>query len=139
MKLIILHPVSLFSLKVSLHCCITTGLAGLNSLPEKLEKLQKPPLKVTKSKSKTESKEGSFIKWYTKNKKKLQEEFPEMIDGELLKIGLTRYKEETRQSNIDNTTESSDSLKKRKLSSPDNEHSNKRSTSSVLSKFAFNK
>jgi hypothetical protein len=108
-----------------------------------LEKPYKPPLKVTKSKSKTESKEGSFIKWYTKNKKKLQEEFPEMIDGELLKIGLTRYKEETRQStiDIDNTTESSDSLKKRKLSSPDNEHSNKvkRSASSVLSKFAFDK
>jgi len=135
------YSVSFFSLEVSLYCYITIGLAGLNSLPEKLEKLHKPPLKVTKSKSKTESKEGSFIKWYTKNKKKLQEEFPEMIDGELLKIGLTRYKEETRQSNIDNTTESSDSLKKRKLSSPDNEHSNKvkRSTSSILSKFAFDK
>ncbi|RLU23684.1 hypothetical protein DMN91_003890 [Ooceraea biroi] len=120
------------------------GLAGLNSIPEKPEKsplIKSPLMRTTKSKSKTESKEESFIKWYAKNKKNLQEEFPDMIDGELLKIGLTRYKGETRPSNADNTTESPGLLKKRKLSSPDNERSNeaKRSTSSVLSKFAFDK
>lgn len=122
------------------------GLAGLNNLPEKPERKQKPSIiKVTKLKSKSDLKEESFIKWYAKNKRNLQEEFPEMIDGEVLKLGLTRYKEGMRQSHAGDTPAESPKgvLKKRKLPSPDREHDNeaKRSTSSasVLSKFAFSK
>jgi len=113
----------------------------LNSLPEKPQKpaLSKVPVK---SKSKTESKKESFVNWYAKNKKNLQEEFPEINVAELTKIGLTRYKEETAQSNVDNAAGSSELSKKRKLSSPDKEHSSeaKRSIiSSKLSEFAFDK
>ncbi|CAL1674927.1 unnamed protein product [Lasius platythorax] len=116
------------------------GLAGLNSLPEKP---QKPVRTVpVKPKSKTESRKESFVTWYAKNRKNLQEEFPEINVVELTKIGLTRYKEETTKSNnADYAVESSELNKKRKLSSPDNEHSNeaKRSLSSKLSQFAFDK
>lgn len=61
--------------------------------------------------------------------------------AELTKIGLTRYKEEPAQSNDDNTAGPSELVKKRKLSSPDNEHNSevKRSISSKLSEFAFDK
>ncbi|XP_070155887.1 WD repeat and HMG-box DNA-binding protein 1 isoform X2 [Polyergus mexicanus] len=116
------------------------GLAGLNSLPEKPQK----PVKTVpvKPKSKTESRKESFVTWYAKHRKDLQEEFPEVNVVELTKIGLTRYKETTSKSNkADNVVESSELNKKRKLSSPDNEHSNeaKRSLSSKLSQFAFDK
>lgn len=94
-----------------------------------------------KSKSKTESKKESFVNWYAKNKKNLQEEFPEMNVAELTKIGLTRYKEETAQSNTNNAGGSSELFKKRKLSNPDDENNSeaKRSVSSKLSQFAFDK
>ncbi|KAL6444509.1 hypothetical protein ACFW04_001974 [Cataglyphis niger] len=116
------------------------GLAGLNSLPEKPQK----PAKTlpVKPKSKTESRKESFVTWYAKYRKDLQEEFPEVNVVELTKIGLARYKEATSKSNnADNAVESSELNKKRKLSSPDNEHSNeaKRSLSSKLSQFAFDK
>jgi len=70
----------------------------------------------------------------------LQEEFPEMNATELIKIGLNRYKEET-ESNSDNANGSSESSKKRKLSDSENGDSNevKRSISSKLSEFAYNK
>ncbi|KYN15387.1 WD repeat and HMG-box DNA-binding protein 1 [Trachymyrmex cornetzi] len=93
------------------------GLAGLNSLPEKPQKPALPKITPVKSKSKTEPKKDSFINWYAKNKKNLQEEFPEINVSELTKIGLTRYKEEVAQSNTDNATGSSELFKKRKLSS----------------------
>ncbi|XP_011876288.1 PREDICTED: WD repeat and HMG-box DNA-binding protein 1 [Vollenhovia emeryi] len=117
------------------------GLAGLNSLPEKPQKPALSKVVPVKSKSKTESKKESFVNWYAKNKKNLQEEFPEVNVAELTKIGLTRYKEEAAQSNADNAAGSSELFKKRKLSSPDNEHSSeaKRSVSSKLSEFAFDK
>ncbi|XP_011171190.1 WD repeat and HMG-box DNA-binding protein 1 [Solenopsis invicta] len=116
------------------------GLAGLNSLPEKPQKPALTKVVPVKSKSKTESKEGSFVKWYNKNKKNLQEEFPEGNVDELTKIGLTRFKEETAQSNADNTAGPSELFKKRKLSSSDNEHSEaKRAVSSKLNSFAFEK
>ncbi|XP_071642540.1 WD repeat and HMG-box DNA-binding protein 1-like [Temnothorax longispinosus] len=117
------------------------GLAGLNSLPEKPQKPALSKVVPVKSKSKTESKKESFVNWYAKNKKNLQEEFPEVNVAELTKIGLTRYKEELTQSSADNAAGSSELFKKRKLSSPDNEHSSeaKRSISSKLSEFAFDK
>ncbi|XP_071562752.1 WD repeat and HMG-box DNA-binding protein 1 [Temnothorax nylanderi] len=117
------------------------GLAGLNSLPEKPQKPALSKVVPVKSKSKTESKKESFVNWYAKNKKNLQEEFPEVNVAELTKIGLTRYKEELAQSSADNAAGSSELIKKRKLSSPDNEHSSeaKRSISSKLSEFAFDK
>lgn len=119
---------------------IIIGLAGLNSLPEKPQKPALTKVVPVKSKSKTESKEGSFVKWYNKNKKNLQEEFPEGNVDELTKIGLTRFKEETAQSNADNTAGPSELFKKRKLSSSDNEHSEaKRAVSSKLNSFAFEK
>lgn len=112
----------------------------MNSLPEKPQKSVKTvPIKP---KSKTESRKESFVTWYAKNRKNLQEEFPEINVVELTKIGLTRYKEETSNSNnADSAVESSELNKKRKLSSPDNDHSNeaKRSLSSKLSQFAFDK
>jgi len=113
----------------------------LNSLPEKPQKPALTKVMSVKSKSKTESKKVSFVNWYAKNKKNLQEEFPEMNVTELTKIGLTRYKEETAQSNTDNAAGPSELFKKRKLSSPDDEHSSeaKRSVSSKLSEFAFDK
>ncbi|XP_077278003.1 WD repeat and HMG-box DNA-binding protein 1-like [Temnothorax americanus] len=117
------------------------GLAGLNRLPEKPQKPALSKVVPVKSKSKTESKKESFVNWYAKNKKNLQEEFPEVNVAELTKIGLTRYKEELSQSSADNAAGSSELFKKRKLSSPDNEHSSeaKRSISSKLSEFAFDK
>ncbi|XP_020290374.1 WD repeat and HMG-box DNA-binding protein 1 [Pseudomyrmex gracilis] len=117
------------------------GLAGLNSLPEKS---QKPSIlnKTTpiKPKTKTESKQESFIAWHAKNKKNLMEEFPDKGIDELTKIGFARYKEQMSQSNADNT-ESPELSKKRKLPSPEKEENNeaKRSVSSKLSKFAFDK
>ncbi|KYM96439.1 WD repeat and HMG-box DNA-binding protein 1 [Cyphomyrmex costatus] len=92
------------------------GLAGLNSLPKKPQKPVLPNITPVKSKSKTESKKESFINWYSKNKKNLQEEFPEVNVTELTKIGLARYKEVSSQSNTDNVIESSELVKKRKLS-----------------------
>lgn len=121
--------------------CIATGLAGLNSLPEKPQKpaLTKPT--PVKSKPKSEAKKESFVTWHAKNKKNLQEEFPEKSTAELVKIGLKRYKEETAESNSDNASESLESSKKRKLSDSENGDSNevKRSLSSKLSEFAYNK
>lgn len=117
------------------------GLAGLNSLPEKPQKPALTKVPPVKAKSKAEPKKESFVNWYAKNKKSLQEEFPEVNVGELTKIGLARYKEETAQSNGDSAAGPSELFKKRKLSSPDNEHTSeaKRSVSSKLSEFAFDK
>ncbi|XP_011639181.1 WD repeat and HMG-box DNA-binding protein 1 isoform X2 [Pogonomyrmex barbatus] len=117
------------------------GLAGLNTLPEKPQKPALTKVVPIKSKSKTETKKESFVNWYAKNKKNLQEEFSEVNVAELTKIGLTRYKEETAQSNTNNTVGPSELIKKRKLSSPDNEHSSeaKRFVSNKLSEFAFDK
>lgn len=120
------------------YTCLA-GLAGLNSLPEK-SVLTKNVL--VKPKSKDGCQKETFIKWYAKNKKHLQEEFPELSPAELTTIGLTRYKEQsTMQSNSD-TAESLKTVeenKKRKLSSLEDEQSNeaKRPPSSLLSEFAF--
>lgn len=64
-----------------------------------------------------------------------------MNAAELIKIGLARYKEETAESSSDNASGSSESSKKRKLSDTENGDSNevKRSVSSKLSEFAYNK
>ena len=93
-------------------------------------------------KSKTNSKKESFVYWYAKNEKNLREEFPEVNPEELTKIGVTRYKEKTAQSNTaqsnaDNAAGPSELFKKRKLSSPDNEHNEAKR--SLSSKFAFDK
>ncbi|KAL0104850.1 hypothetical protein PUN28_016473 [Cardiocondyla obscurior] len=128
-------------LKTGSPSLLPRGLAGLNNLPEKPQKPTLPKSVPVKSKSKTEPKKGSFINWYSKNKKNLQEEFPEMNVAELTKIGFTRYKEDTTQSSADNETRPLEVLKKRKLSDSDAEHNNeaKRSISSKLSEFAFDK
>lgn len=109
----------------------------MNSLPEKPQKSVKTV--PVKPKSKIESRKESFVTWYAKNRKNLQEEFPEINVVELTKIGLTRYKEETSNSNnTDSAIESSEINKKRKLSSPDSNEA-KRSLNSKLSQFAFDK
>lgn len=114
-------------------------MAGLNNLPEKQQKPTLSKIVPSKPKPKAEPKKESFVNWYAKNKTSLQEEFPELSIADLTKIGLTRYKEETAQSNS-NIAESSEG-KKRKLSNQNSEQNNvaKRSTSSKLSDFAFNK
>lgn len=121
----------------------------MNNLPEKPQKTKtvSPPSKP-KSKDKDPKRE-SFVNWYAKNKKNLQEEFPELSVAELTKIGLTRYKEQTapKQSNSDHTVTSStitstrEESKKRKLSNSEDEQGveAKRPTSSILSKFAYDK
>lgn len=123
---------------ILLHTYI--GLAGLNSLPEKSPKpaLSKPT--PVKPKTKNEPKQESFIAWHAKNKKNLMEEFPDKEIDEVTKIGFARYKEQMSQSSAD-SAESPELSKKRKLPSPEKEENNeaKRSVSSKLSKFAFDK
>lgn len=131
-------------LKIFSYCilyCITTGLASLNTLSEKPEKPTSIKTLPVTSKPKSVPKKESFVNWHVKNKKNLQEEFPEMSAAELIRIGLRRYKEETAESNSDNASGSSESSKKRKLSNAENGDSNevKRSISSKLSEFAYNK
>ncbi|XP_014482710.1 PREDICTED: WD repeat and HMG-box DNA-binding protein 1 [Dinoponera quadriceps] len=118
------------------------GLAGLNSLPEKPQKaaLTKP----APAKPKSCPKKESFVNWYAKNKKNLQEEFPELSVAELTKIGLTRFKEQTTTKQSDavacsTTTTTREESKKRKLSNSGDEQDvkTKRSTSSILSEFAY--
>ncbi|KAK1131589.1 hypothetical protein K0M31_017882 [Melipona bicolor] len=118
----------------------TKGLAGLEVTPEKPQKVITP----VSSKSKTkEAKDGpkreTFISWYAKNKKNLQEEFPELSAADLTKTALARYKEKNIDSQNNKTPETSES-KKRKLS-PENEQNNepKRSSTKILSSFAFEK
>lgn len=50
--------------------------------------VQKPKPAPTKAK-KTES----FVSWFSRNKKHLQEEFPEISITELTKLGLSKFKE----------------------------------------------
>lgn len=83
-------------------------------------------------------KKETFISWYAKNKKNLQEEFPDLSPADLTKYALAKYKEknESSQNNILTSLES----KKRKLS-PESEESNKskRTSNKILSSFAFEK
>ncbi|XP_025153504.1 WD repeat and HMG-box DNA-binding protein 1 isoform X2 [Harpegnathos saltator] len=116
------------------------GLAGLNNLPEKPQKVAPIKSVMAKPKSKDGPKKESFVNWYAKNKKNLQEEFPELSIPELTKIGLTRFKEQTKQPSSDTVTGSTTREdKKRKLSNPEDEHETKRSTASILSEFAYDK
>ncbi|XP_054000831.1 WD repeat and HMG-box DNA-binding protein 1 [Hylaeus anthracinus] len=116
----------------------TKGLAGLDITPDKSLKLTTPMSAPAKSKTK-EPKDGpkkeTFVGWYAKNKKSLQEEFPELSPTDLTKTALARYKEKdaARQNN------SSSEPKKRKLSSENEQNEPKRSSSKVLSSFAFTK
>lgn len=118
-----------------------TGLAGLDITPIKPQKL---PTTLAPPKSKTKElkdapKKESFVSWYAKNKKSLQEEFPELSPVDLTKTALARYKEKDIVSQKKNTPDTLES-KKRKLS-PDSEQNNqpKRASSTILSSFAFEK
>ncbi|KAG7206975.1 hypothetical protein KM043_000866 [Ampulex compressa] len=113
------------------------GLAGLDAAPEKLQKLVATT--AVKPKPKNTVKKETFVGWYAKNKKSLQEEFPDLNPAELTKTALLRYKEDIVRQPLD-TTEITEG-KKRKLSSPDNEQINqpKRVTGKTLSSFAFEK
>ncbi|XP_031834526.2 WD repeat and HMG-box DNA-binding protein 1 isoform X1 [Nomia melanderi] len=117
----------------------TKGLALLDITPEKPQKLSVPSSAPSKLKSK-ETKDGpkkeTFISWYAKNKKSLQEEFPELSPADLTKTALTRYKSKVEPPPNDDVTESSES-RKRKLSSDDEQNKPKRASSKVLSSFAF--
>ncbi|XP_060817522.1 WD repeat and HMG-box DNA-binding protein 1 [Bombus pascuorum] len=119
----------------------TKGLAGLEIAPEKPQKLTTLtpiPLKSKTKEAKDGPKKETFVSWYARNKKSLQEEFPELSAADLTKTALARYKEESTVSQ-NNTQETSES-KKRKLSL-ENEQNNepKRSSSKMLSSFAFDK
>ena len=114
--------------------------------------MQKPKSSASKAK-KTES----FLSWFSRNKKHLQEEFPEISLTELTKLGLTKFKEssqdikpkESAQDKI--STESAEDItskeanietKKRKLSESDETapvSEPKRSASSKLAAFANDK
>ena len=117
------------------------GLAGLDITPIKPQKLPTtlaPPKSKTKE-SKGAPKKESFVSWYAKNKKSLQEEFPELSPADLTKTALARYKEKDIVSQKKNTPDTLES-KKRKLS-PDSEQNNqpKRASSTILRSFAFEK
>ncbi|CAK9804293.1 WD repeat and HMG-box DNA-binding protein 1 [Anthophora quadrimaculata] len=116
----------------------TKGLANLDITPEKPQKLSTPISASSKSKTKDASKKETFISWYAKNKKSLQEEFPELSPADLTKRALTRYKEKDTAS--PNNISSPSEPKKRKLS-PEKEETNqpKRASSKILSSFAFEK
>ncbi|XP_043253112.1 WD repeat and HMG-box DNA-binding protein 1 [Colletes gigas] len=112
------------------------GLAGLDITPDKSQKLTPIPVKPKTKDSKSALKRETFIGWYAKNKKSLQEEFPELSSADLTKTALARYKEKNAASQNSSPLES----KKRKLSS-ENEQNNepKRASSKLLSSFAFTK
>lgn len=119
----------------------TKGLAGLDIAPQKIQKLT---LSSVSSKLKTKEikdvvKKETFISWYAKNKKNLQEEFPDLSPADLTKYALAKYKEKNESSQNNNILTSLES-KKRKLS-PESEESNKskRTSSKILSSFAFEK
>ncbi|XP_076237790.1 WD repeat and HMG-box DNA-binding protein 1 [Calliopsis andreniformis] len=117
----------------------TKGLAGLDITPEKPQKVITPIPPKTKTKvAKDTPKKETFVSWYAKNKKNLQEEFPELSPADLTKTALARYKEKDGISQSKDTPESES--KKRKLS-PENEQNNqaKRASSKILSSFAFEK
>lgn len=84
-------------------------------------------------------KKETFISWYAKNKKNLQEEFPDLSPADLTKYALVKYKEKNESSQNNNILTSLES-KKRKLS-PESEENNKskRTSSKILSSFAFEK
>ncbi|XP_014610650.1 PREDICTED: WD repeat and HMG-box DNA-binding protein 1-like [Polistes canadensis] len=91
----------------------STGLIGLNTAQEKpqrsvVEKITPSP----KFKSKNEVKKETFVAWYAKQKKHLQEEFPDYKPAELTKIALSRYKEISKTQDKEEPSEK----KKRKLS-----------------------
>lgn len=115
-----------------------TGLAGLDITPEKPQKLitSIPVHPKSKSKeSKDTSKKETFVSWYAKNKKSLQEKFPELNSTDLTKTALARYKE------IYAVSQSNDSLesKKRKLSSENEQNNEPKRVSNVLSSFVYKK
>ncbi|KAI4502565.1 hypothetical protein M0802_002477 [Mischocyttarus mexicanus] len=116
----------------------STGLTGLNTAQEKPQRsiVEKntPPSKL---KPKNEAKKETFVAWYAKQKKHLQEEFPDHKPAELTKIALSRYKEIPATQDKEEPTEG----KKRKLSSPETELNSqpKRSFAEKLSSFAIEK
>ncbi|XP_076276688.1 WD repeat and HMG-box DNA-binding protein 1 [Lasioglossum baleicum] len=113
------------------------GLAGLEITPEKPQKLLAPILPKSKTKeTKDGPKKETFISWYAKNKKSLQEEFPELSPADLTKQALARYKETDVTPKKNGTIEPTES-KKRKLSPDDEQNKPKRSSSKTLSSFAF--
>ncbi|XP_033334142.2 WD repeat and HMG-box DNA-binding protein 1 isoform X2 [Megalopta genalis] len=113
------------------------GLAGLDTAPEKAQKQPTPvPSKPKVKDTKDVPKKETFVSWYAKNKKYLQEEFPELSTTDLMKQALARYKEKDDTPQHKGTTESTES-KKRKLSSEDEGNKPKRTSSKVLSSFAF--
>lgn len=130
----------IFSISNFIFITNKIGLAGLDTTPDKPQKVATPTTLLSKSKAK-ETKSGpkkeTFIGWYSKNKKSLQQEFPELSLADLTKTALARYKEKdaSSQSSLSEPTDS----KKRKLS-PESEHNQpKRATSTILNSFAFQK
>lgn len=115
----------------------TTGLLGLNTAQEKPQKSLTEKKSSIKPKPKNEVKKETFISWYAKQKKKLQEEFPDYTPAELTKIALSRYKEisATPAQNTDEPTEG----KKRKLSQSPESENNQTKRSQKLSNFACDK
>ncbi|KAK2582311.1 hypothetical protein KPH14_004650 [Odynerus spinipes] len=117
----------------------TTGLIGLSNAQEKSQKSVIDKKAPVKSKPKNDVKRETFVSWYAKQKKHLQEEFPDHTPAELTKIALSKYKEmsATSMQNTDELTEG----KKRKLSqSPESDNNQtKRSYIEKLSNFACDK
>lgn len=120
------------------------GLAGLDITPEKPQKVTTPTLPKSKTKeAKDTIKKETFVSWYAKNKKSFQEEFPELSATDLTKTALARYKEKDGISEKKSTkADAVGSLesKKRKLS-PEKEQNNqpKRTSSTILSSFIYEK
>lgn len=116
-------------------------MAQFNTLPENPRKAAASVTSAEKPKAsekKETNKEGSFVSWYGKNKKKLQEEFPELNPSELTKAALKKFKDMEGQPN---STDNNSQGKKRKLSSEDSNGDTqpKLTTATKLSSFAFTK
>ncbi|XP_066591186.1 WD repeat and HMG-box DNA-binding protein 1 isoform X2 [Prorops nasuta] len=115
---------------------LAKGLEGLSTAPQKPIKQATPKPLPTKSIVKNTRSKESFVNWYAKQKKSLQEEFPHLNSSDLTKEALQRYKDEVAApcSQTDEVLEG----KKRKAS-PELKLENqpKRSVSSALSAFSY--
>lgn len=120
-----------------------TGLLALDTRDEPkklpitspiLQKIKKPSIKT---KEKLPTKKESYVKWYVRNKKKLEEEFPGMNATELTAKCLEKYR--NMPDDVDSTKDDNEETKKRKLSETDETmpvSEAKKSTSSKLAAFA---
>ncbi|XP_012277279.1 WD repeat and HMG-box DNA-binding protein 1 isoform X2 [Orussus abietinus] len=91
------------------------SLSELDALLEQPQKTKSPVVVPSKPKPKKSPRKESFVSWYAKNKKSLQEEFPELSSADLTKAALKRFKEEgpSKKRKLSNGANEEDSQAKR--------------------------